>query len=46
MKMDNRLYEDYEAPVAESVELKLEFPVAESGGVGGDTPIGGGEEGE
>ena len=46
MKKDNRLYEDYVAPVAESVEFKIECPVAQSGGVGGDTPIGGGDEGE
>ena len=37
MKTDSRLYEDYEAPVAESVEINLEGPVAESN-PGGVTP--------
>ena len=46
MKMDNRLVEVYEAPRAEFVEMVVEIPLAQSGGVGGDTPIGEGEEGE
>ena len=37
MNMDNKLIVDYEAPVAESVEVNLEGPVAESN-PGGVTP--------
>ena len=37
MKADSRIYEVYVAPVADSVELKMEGPLAESN-PGGVTP--------